>query len=312
MKKIILAIALIASFTANVKAQDEAIFNHYIINPMLINPAYAGFDDNVVLFGHLRSQWAGYEKAPKTYALSLSVPVTDKVGLGGVLVSDQLGSLSRIRAKVNYAYKYLAKGVKLSVGFSTEFEQSRLDNSAGTSPNVVGGDPLLQERMKGVTLFDASFGACALINEAFIVSFSTPNLIGARLNNLNATAGTSTFLKQFVLLGGYRFKTTAATYEPSLVLRKVYTGGFEAEVNLKASLLDERLILGLTGRPGKTGQLGLMVGTKLPSFQVMYSYHNSTAEFRTYESTAHEVTVGIMFNKPDSKIQRGSKKNYRN
>ena len=95
MKKIILAIALIASFTANVKAQDEAIFNHYIINPMLINPAYAGFDDNVVLFGHLRSQWAGYEKAGAgggAFLPRLPVAGDDFVGGG----SADSGSISGI------------------------------------------------------------------------------------------------------------------------------------------------------------------------------------------------------------------------
>ena len=43
MKKILL---LLITFSAalSLSAQDEAIFNQYHLNPILVNPAYAGFE----------------------------------------------------------------------------------------------------------------------------------------------------------------------------------------------------------------------------------------------------------------------------
>ena len=314
MKKFILT--LLAAFTIAVaaKAQDEAIFSHYLVNPMLINPAYAGFNDNVQIFGHMRNQWTGFQDAPKTYAVTIDLPMTEKVGLGGLILSEKFGALNRFRGQLNYAYRYVGKGYKWSIGFSTEFHRSKLDasiNDKNLNPLVSLNDPLVSERMKGLTFFDASFGATALIKEKFIVSASTPNLIRAQVGSDDLSTKQKSFLRQFILLGGYRIKKNQITFEPSLQLRKVFESPFEVDVNLKAIAFEEKLIAAIQVRPGDSGQVGLLVGTKQPSFSLFYSYNSSLATFKTYESNAHEVTLGIAFQKPDKKIDRGNKR-YRN
>ena len=314
MKKILLSIIAAASLSFSAQAQDEAIFSHYIINPMLVNPAFAGFSDNVQIFGHLRSQWAGFDGAPKTYALTLDMPVTEKVGLGGLLLSEKFGVMNRLRAQINYAYRYSTKGLKWSVGFSTEFHKSKIDasiNDPTLNPLVDRNDPLVMERIKGVTVFDASFGATMLIDDKIILSASTPNLIRARLGADDLTKSQRTFLRQFIVMGGYRIKKDQLTFEPSLQVRKVYQAPFEVDLNFKVNAFDDKLVTALTLRPGNSGQIGFLLGTKQPGFQVYYSYNSSLAEFKSYNRTAHEITLGIEIKKPEKKIERGSKR-YRN
>lgn len=314
MKKILLSIIASLTFIIVAKAQDEAIFSHYLINPMLVNPAYAGFNDNVQIFGHLRSQWAGFDGAPKTYALTIDLPVTEKVGLGGLLLSESFGVMNRLRGQLNYAYRYSTKGLKWSFGFSTEFHKSKMDasiNDPNTNPLVDRNDPLVMERIKGVTFFDASFGGTMLINEKIVLSASTPNLIRARVGADDLSKSQRTFLRQFIIMGGYRIKKEQMTFEPSIQLRKVFQAPFEVDLNFKTNAFDDKLVAALTVRPGNSGQLGFLLGTKQPGFQVYYSYNSSLAEFKSYNRNAHEVTLGIEIKKPEKKIERGSKR-YRN
>jgi hypothetical protein len=300
MKKLILSIIAFATIAVTAKAQDEAIFSHYVVNPMLINPAYAGFNDNVQVFGHLRNQWSGFQNAPKTYALTVDLPMTEKVGIGGMILS---------------AYRYVGKGYKWSIGFSTEFHRSRLDpsiNDPSANSMVDKNDPLVMQRIKGVTIFDASFGGAAVIQDKFLLSASLPNLIRAPVGEQDPnTKRAKTIGKQFILMAGYRIKKTQLIFEPSLQMHKVLEAPFEVDVNLKALAFDEKLVAAITVRPGNSGQVGLLVGTKQPSFSAYYSYNSSLAQFNAYERNGHEVTLGLTIQKADKKIDRGNKR-YRN
>jgi type IX secretion system PorP/SprF family membrane protein len=315
MKKIILSITAAIALSFSAKAQDEAIFSHYIINPMLINPAAAGFNENVQIFGHMRNQFAGFTGAPKTYALTVDLPVTEKVGLGGLLLSEKFGTTNRTKGQLNYSYRYVGKGIKWSAGFSTEFQKNKIDasiNDDQLNPLNDKNDQLVIDRIKGVTIFDAAFGATALINEKFLLSFTTPNLIRAVVGgDVNAVKTDRTFFRQFILMGGYRITKSQIVFEPSMQFRKVYNSPFEVDVNLKASVFENKLVAALQVRPGNSGQVGLLVGTKQPGFSIYYSYNSSFSDFKAYDRTAHEVTLGIEIKKSEKKIERGAKR-YRN
>jgi type IX secretion system PorP/SprF family membrane protein len=310
MKKILLSIslAIIAIFSA--KAQDEAIFNHYLVNPMIMNPAYAGMTDGIQFFGHYRTQWTGFPGAPKTYAVTANVPVTDKVGLGGILLSEKFGTMDRQRYQLNYAYRYASKRYKWSIGFSTEFHRSRLDGGITTNQFYQDGDQIVTDRIKGQTIFDASFGAYAVIDDKFIGSLTLPNLIRQKLGNVDNVKVQKSFLKQFILMGGYKIKKSQINLEPSLVVRKVLDAPFEVDVNMKAGFMEDKLMAGVTIRPGSSGQIGLLVGTKQPNFEIYYSYNSALAELKSYNRTAHEVSLAVNITKPSKEVQRG--KRYRN
>jgi type IX secretion system PorP/SprF family membrane protein len=319
MNKIILSIAAFLTLSLTVKAQDEAIFNHYIINPMIINPAYAGFEgDKIQLFGHYRSQWAGnsagnFNFNPTTYNVTASLPINEKVGLGGMLISDKVGVTNRLRGQLNYAYRISTKKYKVGFGFSTEIHSLSLNNAVFDDPLTNPNDPTVLARAKGETIFDASVGIAGLIDNKFLFSVSAPNLIRARnVGSATPTTGTtqSTFFKQYILMAGYRFQTGQIKFEPSLSVRKVLETPFYVEGNIKMSALEDKLIAAITARPGKTGQFGLMLGTKFDKVQLMYSFQYSTSELSSYSGSSHEVTFGIEFEKGNKKITRG--KRYRN
>ena len=312
MKKIICTLVAALTIAVAAKAQDEAIFSHYLVNPMLINPAYAGFNDNTQIFGHLRSQWTGFQDAPKTYALSADLPMTDKVGIGGLMVSERFGVANRFRGQFNYAYRYVGKGIKWSMGFSTEFHRTKLDASVNdVNQNVDKNDPLVMQRIKGLTFFDASFGGTVLVKEKFFASATLTNLFRSPIGEIDPTKKERTFGKQFILMGGVRIKKNQITFEPSLQIHKLYKAPFEVDVNVKALAFDDKLVAAIQVRPGDSGQVGILVGTKQPGFSVYYSYNSSLASYNVYQRNGHEVTLGIAIQKADKTIDRGNKR-YRN
>ncbi len=319
MKKSLLIILLATAFIVKVSAQDEAVFGHYLINPVLINPAFSGASGKYQLFGHLRNQWTGFPGQPTTYALSANAPLAQNVGLGALLLNEKFGLLNRTRAQLSYAYHYdnAKKGFKAGFGFSTEFHSTRLDGAVSQDPFFEAGDRVVEANMKNVSYFDATAGGYAIINEKATLSLALPNLIRARLGVVSNDSVTKekSFLKQFIFSGGYKIVMDRMSFEPSLVARKVYQSPFEVDLNMVARFFDDKFLLGVSMRPGNSGNIGLMVGTKQDFFQIYYAYNSSLAEVKTYSRQAHEITLGLEFNRKQAQSQSPTekkKKRYKN
>jgi type IX secretion system PorP/SprF family membrane protein len=318
MKKSLLAIFFLVALAAKMSAQDEATFNHYIINPVLINPAFTGTDDKFHVFGHYRTQWTGFENAPQTYALSINGPLADKVGIGGALLSERYGLTNRLRGQLSYAYHYKneKQGFQAGFGFSTEFHRTKLDNAVLTNGFYEAGDRIVETNLKNVTIFDATVGGYVVLNNKFTIHVASPNLVRARLGQISDTKAEKTFLRQFVLGATYKsVMSDKLTIEPSILARRVYQAPLEVEMNIMGRFMEERFSAGVYFRPGSSGAMGLTMGIKESFFQLHYSYNASISEFKAYNQQGHEITMGITLNKPSR--DKGSpttkkKKRYKN
>ncbi len=312
MKKLFYTITLGLFALTALRAQDEGLFMHYLIDPTMINPAYAGDAGKYQLFAHYRAQLSGFEGAPQTYALSFNAPMGDKLGLGAEILSENISFFNRFMGQLSYAYHYNEKGLKAGIGFATSFSKTRLNGDVSKGYNFNANDYVAQDAMSGSTFFDASVGANALFDDRIFVSISSPNLIRARLGSIAGVGhkDTSTLFKQYIAYGGYIFKKDQYTFEPSLQIRKLYQSPFEVDFNAKISIMDDRFTGAITYRPGSSGLAGFMVGVKQDNFKFYYTYSSSLAQINNYSSSAHELTLGIEFAKKDKKFQR--KKTYRN
>jgi type IX secretion system PorP/SprF family membrane protein len=319
MKKSLLIILFASVFMAKISAQDEALFGHYLINPVLINPAFSGTSGKYQIFGHLRNQWTGFPGQPKTYAVSLNAPLVDKVGIGAMLLNENFGLVDRMRGQLSYAYHYddAKRGFKSGFGFSTEFHRTRLSPTTLQDPFYDPQDRIVEANMRNVSFFDATAGAYVVLNDKATISLALPNLIRARLGVIgnDSVKSEKTFLRQFIFSGGYKIAMETMSLEPSLVARKVYLAPFEVDLNMVARFFDDRFFLGVSLRPGTSGNMGLMMGTKQDFFQLYYSYNSSLAEVKTYNRQAHEVTIGLEFNRKQSASDSPTekkKKRYKN
>jgi type IX secretion system PorP/SprF family membrane protein len=303
MKKALLIIGFFVTVVSSVSAQDEAIFNSYLLNPQLINPAFSGMNtDQFKIYGHYRNQWTGFPLSPKTFGVTVNGPLAPKVGVGAMLVSEKFGVNDRLRGQLSYAYHYedTKKGFKAGFGFSTEVHRKRIDPSVLSDPLYNQGDRLVEAngRMRDVTVFDATAGAYAVIADKFTFSLATPNLIRARVGAAqpDTVVKEKTFLRQFVFLAGYKSKSDKMTIEPSLMLRRVYQSSLEVEFNLMGKFMEEKFVAGLNYRPGTTGAFGIIVGTKQSFLEVYYGYSTGAGDFLVNRN-GHEVTIGLALNR---------------
>ena len=73
-------------------AQQDAMVSQYMFNGLLLNPAYAGTHDDLTATLLHRSQWVGFDKAPRTQSFTLHGKMKDdRSGWGVVLGNDFLG-----------------------------------------------------------------------------------------------------------------------------------------------------------------------------------------------------------------------------
>ncbi|MEQ8576076.1 MAG: type IX secretion system membrane protein PorP/SprF, partial [Fulvivirga sp.] len=81
MKSIFL-LALLFLTTA-LFAQQDPLYGQYLFNPLLINPAYSGLNNNFSAMVGYRTQWTGFEGHPETFYVSGNASVLEnKCGVG--------------------------------------------------------------------------------------------------------------------------------------------------------------------------------------------------------------------------------------
>lgn len=308
MKKIIYLICFLA-FSLNVQAQEEAVFTHYTINPMLINPGATGFDDlHHNLFMNLRASWTGFTGTPRNYAINYNGPISKSLGLGAMIFSENIASINRTRAQLSYAIRFKTKDFKISAGVSTEYHRISLDNSVinGAVPGLYDvDDTVLETLVDGEGNFDASLGVYGSYLDQVFFGVSLPSLVRNRLDRIEGLDGDLNFL---VNVGGkFAIPETKVILQPSILLKQVRYSPLLTDINLLASFLNEQLITGVSYRGGAGGTLGLTLGTKYNAIRLLYSYDVFLDEFQSYNAGSHEITINFNFDRKNGGFDRSKK-----
>ena len=106
MKKILLQLLIIV-FPLMAKAQNEITYSQYMFNNLLVNPAYAGYKEQVNVNLLSRNQWVGIKGAPTTQSLLVDGAFfhNKNVGLGLTVLNDKIGIQGQTAMMANYAYR---------------------------------------------------------------------------------------------------------------------------------------------------------------------------------------------------------------
>ena len=293
MNKFFLSIIMAFGFFTAANAQDEMIYNHYIINPVLVNPAATGANGGQNFFLHYKNQWTGFPGAPSTVAINYNGAVSSKMGLGAYVSNENIAYQNRLRALLSYSFRFKINDFKAALGLSTEFKRMGLSNDVLNHPLIKPGDQIIENNLAGVSFFDATVGFYGVYQDKLTVSFSMPNLIQAKLGEVGVGSGeTNGGFKYYTFMLGYKQKAGAITIEPSIMMKKLQYAPFQVDLNVKASFLEERVMGGVSYRAGAGGGLGVMVGTKYNGVTFAYSYDYGLNRFQQYSTGAHELTVG--------------------
>ena len=280
---------------------------HYTLNPVLINPAASGFDqEHHNVFINIRSAYTNFPETPKTYALSYNGPIGKRLGLGAMLYTENVAAMTRYRAQLSYAFRYDIKEVKMSVGLSTEWHRITLNNNLSSSPFLAEylEDSVIEEAMDGITDFDATLGIYGSYKSLFF-GISSPGLIRGELDRISGKADSGPFQFFTANVGGNIFLNDGKIkLMPSLLLKKVRNVDFQTDVNLIASFLKDQLLTGLTYRAGTGGNFGIVLGTRYSALRIAYTYDVYMGDFQKYNGGTHEITINFEFDRKEGKADR--------
>ena len=302
----ILSILIIAMLTfCSLSAQEEAIGQHYLINPIMLNPAVAGFSELHQIQMNARVTWTGFESAPKTYSAMYNGPIGNAFGIGVGVLSDQAADLINNRVQLNFGFRFnLQDNWRVATGFAAELRQARLTSEAMAAATIQGGDRILGDYANGRGTIDATLGLYTAYESQTGTTFAGltfNNLVRNRLDGIVGVEENPSVFQYYTFVLGHEFELydLNAKVEPSMAIRNIRntTETVMMDFNLKARFLDDQLITGLSYRT--LGVMGILLGTKLEGLDIYYSYDVSFQDSQQYHSGAHEVTIGISFGKRD-------------
>lgn len=306
MKNLLVLIICLLSFW-NLSAQEEAIGQHYLINPMMLNPAAAGFGEIHQVQVNARVTWTGFANAPKTYSAMYNGPIGNAFGVGLNVLSDQAADLINNRVQLNFGFRFkLQDNWKVATGFAAELRQTRLTSESVAAATVQGGDRILGDYANGRGTVDATLGLYTSYESRSGVTFAGltfNNLVRNRLDGIVTSEENPSVFQYYSFVLGHEFELydLNAKLEPSMAIRQIRntTETVMMDFNLKARFLEDQLVAGLSYRT--LGVMGILLGTKLEGLDLYYSYDVSFQDSQQYHSGAHEVTIGISFGDRDKR-----------
>lgn len=278
-------------------AQQQATYSQYMFNPLAINPAYAGSQEALSVSALGRFQNVGLPGAPNTQTFTAHSPLLNqRVGLGLLVIHDQLSVINQTGVHFSYAYRLPIKRDKATLSFGlqagmsmyrADYSSLELYNSAATG----NPDPLFSQDIRESR---PNIGAGVFYNtNIWYAGISMPSM----LNNVFERGADYTTIYQSVpimLTGGYVFKINRVfKLKPNFLFKVVDEKPVEFDINANL-LYDEVLWVGLSYKSSK--QIVMLTQFKInDQLQFGYSYTVSAGPIRTAELGSHEVMLNYRF-----------------
>jgi type IX secretion system PorP/SprF family membrane protein len=286
MKNLILLLAIvILLFSQNTKAQQDPIYAQYLNNPLTINPAYAGINNQFSARLQMRTQWAGIDANPQTANFSSNISIVqNKMGTGLMLLHDQLGNVRNVEVAVPISYKIKMNDTYFSFGMQAGIVNQK--NNV-TDLNIRDLDDPAFASYSAVSL---NLGAGIMLkNDKYTVGLSMPRLLPTTLDLGGQTI--ELYNQHFYLFGSYIMRMNdKLSFKPSVLLRGTQGTPLSTDVNAMLTFR-EFYSAGIFTRNFKTH--GMLVQMVYNQFNLGYVFELPGAADSSLRFTSHEVTLGI-------------------
>ena len=180
-------------------AQQTPQYSHYLFNQFQINPAVAGTKQCLDMRFGYRTQWVGFEGAPRTGLASingaLGKPKRNGVshGIGVMFEADNTDPFSKTEFNLAYAFHFkMNREMRGSLGLFAGFTQYRLDLSTalvedGSDPILIGGSSsnlLVPEVSPGFWMYNKKFYLGPPSDTSLVIRLKTVEMPSSFLNSI--------------------------------------------------------------------------------------------------------------------------------
>jgi type IX secretion system PorP/SprF family membrane protein len=315
MKKILtLMILSISVLLAN--AQQDAQFSQYMFNGIYINPAYAGYKEQLNLHAFYRNQWTGIEGSPTTMSIAVdAIANNGNVGLALQISNDRIGAQRNLLAYANYAYRIPMNAdgsSRLAFGVGVGAVQLGIDGSMLNPNDFEVNQPV---GIQSTIVPDARAGVY-FSNNRFYAGFSADNLVSQYIN-IDRYAFIAQPKPHYYLTAGMLLPINEdLQLKPSFLLKDDRGGPTSLDINAFLIIAD-KVWLGGSYRTGvklyDKGYLqkelsNLNSGVAAAQFfassnlRIGYAYDFSIGALQGYSGGTHEISIGYLFNKKSIRL----------
>jgi len=293
------AILTISLFSHNAHAQQQSQFTQYMYNTMSINSGYVGSTETLDAFLLHRSQWVGFEGAPKTSRFGIQSPVSEKVGLGLNVMNDQIGPSQETNVEAVFSYSLdLSFKTKLTFGLNVGINFLGLDWSRGTYNNPQ--DPSIGTDINGRIRPVLGTGVY-VYSDKWYGGISTPNLVKNDFYDDIKEAEIDREIHLYVI-GGYVFTISEGLkFKPATMLKFVPTAPVTWDMSANFLIYD-KVTLGVGYRydDAFSGLFGIQLSKNI---FLGYAYDRSLTVLQKYNDGSHELILKFELSKKNSNLK---------
>lgn len=301
--KCIIIVILSWAASANMMAQQDALYTQYMFSTLSYNPAYAGSRDALSIMALSRHQWIGFEGAPSTQSLTAHSPVGKNIGLGLSIIHDKLDPTTQTGFYFDYSYTLRFDNSKLSMGIKAGFNLFNNDILSLSIGNNLLTDPLLNSTSVSKLLPNFGFGLY-YYSDNFYFGASSPKLLENKLSSgdIEVFGTTGKEIRHYFVTGGYVFKISSEVkFKPSILARITQAAPVSLDMNLNF-LFKDKLWIGSFYRL-KSSLGGIFQYQLNQQLKIGYAFDMMTNELSHYNSGTHEIMILYDFIFTKDKIQ---------
>ena len=292
--KTILRLFILLLVPLNMAGQLAPVTSQYVLNPLSINPAYAGNRGSLNIAVFYRRQWTGITGAPETMNLAADAPFLDsKLGLGFIITNDKIGVTKETHLITNYSYKINMDKGSLSFGLGAGLMTT---NTAWADLVVLDqGDENFLSNSKVFVVPDFSFGIY-YTHDNYFGGLSIPKLLGYKFNydKNKYTISFDPVRYNYLLNAGYMYTLSPKVkLFPSALLTKSPGQKLLFDLNAYVSLND-KIWTGLSYRNNRS--LGALIQFAINNqLKAAYTYDFDFGTLGHYSNGSHEIMIRYEF-----------------
>lgn len=286
-KTVSFLLCLLISLPATLHAQQDPLYAQYLFNPLVINPAYAGLNNDFNAAIGYRTQWTGVEGQPETFNASAHTSLLNNIaGAGLLIMTDRIGNFTTTEVNGSFAYKIELKRTTISFGMQAGVQNFNTDN--GSLNLFDNTDIVFQGGERGTRV---NIGAGMILKrDRLFLGLSVPRLLPSRYE----VSGKSYELynQHFYLMGAY-FQpiNERISLKPSILLRTVQGAPASVDVAMNVNI-NTAYTAGIFTR--NFGTYGFLLQTVLKDqYRFGYVFEIPTARSLGSQFTTHELMLGI-------------------
>ena len=211
-------------------SQQDPQFSQNMFNKLANNPGYAGSNQAICATILHRSQWMGFDGAPKTLNLSIDAGIPAiHGGVGLNIVKDDIAAFSNLGLQLTYAYRTDLGAGQLGAGLSLGMFQSGADG--GWFDPAQSGDAAIPTGDVKGSAMDFGFGVYYNTQDVYI-GISTSHFTEPTIEWSNSQMELA---RHYFLIAGYAHELNPMfTLNPSIYLK---SDGSSSQLDINTNVL---------------------------------------------------------------------------